>query len=136
MGYVSYIPYARLSCSVKNGKNSYNIRFSPFATRLIGDVKNVDVLKTNNNKYIVLVPRNELDTKPGVSKLKVYSGCAYLFSTGRVNQQFFQSEWFDGRKVKIKRRKNDNSIWICLEERINDGQGTDDRADQGTGSGD
>lgn len=135
--YVSYTPYAMLASSRKKAKDTYYIRLSPQATRLIGDVQMVDVRKADNNKYIVLIPKNPWDKQePGVSKLSIFQSSAYLYCTGRVNQQFFKREWFDKRKVKIKRRKNDNSIWICLEERIDDGSGTVSCENQGTGSGD
>lgn len=128
MGNASYTPYALLSYSNGKDKDNFYIRFSPVATRVIG-ARVVDVKKTDNNKYIILVPQRNGEPLPGMSSLKVYHGSAYLFCTGRVNQRFFRRDWFDKRRCKIKRKSEDGSIWICLEERIDDGEGRTDSED-------
>lgn len=96
----------------------YNrIRFSQMASRLFDGYTHCDLFKTNDDKYIIVVPLKEWEKNPAKYKLSTDASGSVLIACKRlVTMNFFKKEWF-GKSYKVKKSK-DGKVVICLSEEV------------------
>ena len=117
-------PYAALCiANIKSKGHDYYIRFPSYCAKLFDGAKRCYVLKTDGNKYIIVQPiwDKEKYEKPWTHALcqeKRRPSMTRISVTGKVHNGYLPSGLFDGTHYKIKRRKSNGSIYICLEEPI------------------
>lgn len=116
------IPYASLFSNTTDKKGEiYYIRFPAACRKFLGGAKKCYVLKTDGLKYIIVQPiiNPANEDKPWTHTLSPEkdNGAIRISVTGKVNNGFLPKQIF-GTKYKIKRRAKNGSIYICLDEPI------------------
>lgn len=112
--------YASMLASINNCHDTYRIRFSRTASRLLDGVGRVNIERVRSAKlgvnYIVLTP--VLPDEPGLNV--VWDGKSAYISMNRIVNFYglLPKDMFDGKRYKVKRGKGNRKIYICMNEVI------------------